>query len=146
MDQRKDWVSAIRHWLRRGNGDGKIPVSAPETQLEQLGQRALATPPVDVYENDRELLIRADVPGGTSDATVVAWDEARGLTVLVPHPPLPVGNAHMQEFEHRDWYRSFALPDYADGAKATSTIRDGVLEIHVPKRTPSTMIIPVHAA
>jgi HSP20 family molecular chaperone IbpA len=141
-------VSNVREKIRRGlggSGGEEIQVAKQDTRLEQLGDAALATPVVDVYENDKELLLYADVPGGTRADATVAWDEGRGLTFLVKGRALPSGSLWASEYKPRDWYRTLTLPDYVDGSKATSTIRDGVLTIRIPKRASASKLIPVKA-
>jgi len=141
-------VANVREKLRRtlGRSDEQdIQVATPTPRLEQLGNVPLARPPLDVYENDKEILIQADVPGGTRDGATVGWDESRGLTLLVKGEALPAGSLWASEYQPCDWYRAIGLPDYVDGARATSTIKDGVLTVRVPKRVASTRLIPVKA-
>jgi|GEM_PF-1832039 len=143
-----DLVSTVREKVRRGLGrdDGReIQIATRPPKLEQLGGVPLATPAVDVYENDKEILIRADVPGGTHAGATVAWDESHGLSFLVKGQELPAGRPLAVEQERCDFYRAIALPDYVDGTKATSAIKDGVLAIRVPKRAAAAKLIPVKA-
>jgi HSP20 family molecular chaperone IbpA len=143
-----DVVSNVKEKIRRGlgrGGDQEIQVAPQGTRLEPLGGVPLRTPPVDVYENDKELLIHADVPGGTREGATVAWDEARGLTFVVRSQALPSGTLWASEYAPCEWYRSLALPDYVDGSRATCTLKDGVLTIRVPKRAAATKLIPVKA-
>jgi HSP20 family molecular chaperone IbpA len=141
-------VSKVKEKLRRGFGGGsrdEIEVAAPGTSLEPLDDARLATPVVDVYENDKELLIFADVPGGTREGASVAWDEARGLTFAVKTRALPAGTLWASEYKPCDWYRTIELPAYVDGSKATCTMKDGVLTIRIPKRATASKLIPVKA-
>jgi len=140
-------LSNIREKIRRGVGRGgqDVQLASPGTRLEPLGDVSLFGPAVDVYESDEEVLIQADVPGGTREGATVAWDEARGLTLLVKSQALPAGTLWKSEFEPGDWYRTIELPEYADGAKATSTIKDGVLTVRIPKRAATSKLIPVKA-
>jgi len=141
-------VSNVREKIRRGLGqsDGQeIQVATHDTRLEQLGNAPLATPLVDVYENDRELLLHADVPGGTPEGTTVAWDETRGLTLLVKGHELPSGSLWASEYRQHDWYRALALPAYVDGSKASAAIKDGVLTMRIPKRAAASKLIQVRA-
>jgi HSP20 family protein len=117
-----------------------------EARLEQLGDAPRAVPIMDVFENDVELLVRADVPGGNRDDAVVSWDESRRLTFLVRNRSRPAGRPWASEYVPHDWYGELQLPNYADGARATSTMKDGVLTIRVPKRTSERKRIPVRAA
>lgn len=142
-------VSNVREKIRRSlgrSGDQEIQVAARDTRLEQLGDTPRATPAVDVYENDKEVLLHADVPGGTRERATVAWDEARGLTLLVKGQGLPSGSLWASEYQPRDWYRELELPDYVDGSRAASTIKDGVLTIRIPKRAAASKLIPVKSA
>jgi HSP20 family molecular chaperone IbpA len=141
-------VSGVREKLRHtfGHGDGQdVPVVPRGPRLEQLGNVPLARPVVDVYENDREILIQADVPGGNLAGTTVAWDESHGLTVLVKAQGLPSGTLWAAEYQPCDWYRAIELPDYVDGSKAVSALKGGVLTIRVPKRAAVAKLIPVKA-
>ena len=141
-------VSSVRDKIRRSlgrSGDQQIQVEGQGTRLEPLGDAPVASPEVDVYENERELLVYADVPGGTREGAAVAWDEARGLTFLVRCEALPAGSLWASEYQPRTWYRALTLPDYADGSRATSTIRDGVLTIRIPKRAAAWRLVPVRA-
>lgn len=144
-----EFMSGVREKLRKsfGRSDGEaIQVAATVPRLEQLGRGALGTPVVDVYENEKEILIRADVPGGSREGATVAWDESRGLSVLVKGQEAPAGVSWAVEYDPCDWYRALSLPDYVDGGRATSAIKDGVLTIHVPKRAAApARSIPVRA-
>jgi HSP20 family protein len=143
-----DLVSTVREKVRRrlGRGDGgELQVATRPPKLEQFEGVPLATPAVDVYENDKEILIQADVPGGTHAGATVAWDESRGLCFLVKGQDLPAGSPLAVEHRRCDFYRAIALPDYVDGTKATSVIKDGVLAIRVPKRVAAAKLIPVKA-
>jgi HSP20 family protein len=143
-----DIVSSVREKVRRslGRGDGQeIQTVKRPPKLEQLGDVPLATPAVDIYENEKEILVRADVPGGTHDGATVAWDESRGLSFLIKGQELPGGTPWAVEYKRCDWYRAISLPDYVDGTKATSDIKDGVLAIRIPKRAAAAKLIPVKA-
>ena len=141
-----DVASTIKEKVRRSLGRGSsdaIQLAEPGTRLESLGEAPLSTPRVDVYENDKEVLVYADVPGGTRTGATVAWDEARGLTFLVKARARPAGTPWASEYEPCDWFRAIELPAYVDGSKATCTLKEGVLTIKVPKRAVAAKLIPV---
>ena len=63
-----DMLDNLKQRVRRSIGDdrgGALEPARPSPRLEQFGDRPLATPAADVYENDRELLFLFDVPGGS---------------------------------------------------------------------------------
>jgi HSP20 family molecular chaperone IbpA len=141
-----DMLDNLRQRLRRTIGrdrGGALEPARSSPRLEQLGDRPLATPAADVYENDRELLFLFDVPGGSRDGATVVWTEREGLKVLVRSQGLPQGQRWASEYEPADWYRAFALPDQADGSKAVSAIVDGVLTVRVPKRGNAAKLVPI---
>jgi HSP20 family molecular chaperone IbpA len=143
-----DVVTRVRDTIRRrfGHSDYAIHVTEPGTALERLGDAPVVPPPVDMYENDRELVIHADVPGASREGTRVAWDGNGGLTFAVKRQELPSGTVWTSEYEPGEWYRSLELPDYADGSRAMPTIKDGVLTIRVPKRATASKLIRVNAS
>jgi HSP20 family molecular chaperone IbpA len=122
-----DMLANIKQRVRRTIGGDRaeaaelIPASP---RLEQIGSRPLITSPADVYENEREMLFLFDVPGGSKES-------------------LPRGQLWAAEYEPADWYRAFALPEYADGSRATSTITNGVLAVRVPKRGTAARLVPI---
>ena len=140
-------LANVRHRLRHtlGRSDEPEVEGRPPPRLEQLGNVPIARPALDVYENESEVLIRADVPGGAREGTTVGWDEARGLTLQVKGAPLPSGRVWAREYQPCDWYGSVDLPDYVDGTQATSTLKDGVLTIRIPKRAADSKRIAVKA-
>ncbi len=139
----QNWKDRLQRRLGRSDGS---PATAAPARLEQWGDAPLAVPTMDVFENDTEILIRADVPGGTKDDTTVSWDESRRLTFHVRNRARPGGRPWASEYVAHDWYSALELPEYADGARATSSMRDGVLTIRIPKRVSEPKRIPVRAA
>lgn len=91
-----------------------------------MRQRARSTPPVDIHENDKELLIVADVPGTPSDAIDLAWDGHQRLT-------LQTRCDEERRLPGCDWYRVFDLPSDFDGAQTTAKLEQGVLTLHIPR-------------
>ncbi len=94
------------------------------------------TPAVDVVDRDKEVVVRAQLPGfKKSDLDVSVAD--RMLTIK--------GERREEQKEEKDNYfhqeirtgsfsRSVLLPADVDAAKAEATFKDGVLELTLPKR------------
>lgn len=91
-------------------------------KTKQNGERPEASfaPPIDVYENDTELLLVADVPG-------VAQNEAE---VTFEHDRLVIE----AKGKARAYKRELIVPRTIDGEKVSATIKAGVLTVHLPKR------------
>jgi HSP20 family protein len=92
-------------------------------------------PPVDIYETGDDLVIKAELPGlSTEDVSVRVEDNVLTLK----------GERKRQEGIHRDTYhlmersyghfrRSFVLPNNVDQEKVQAKFKDGVLFIAIPK-------------
>lgn len=105
--------------------------------LRSLGAEALGmrTPSVDICENDDELIVRAEVPGVSRDNLDVSIVD-RTLTIK--------GSTRDEQKEEREDYyrreirsgefsRSVLLPSEVDPNKAQASMKDGVLELRLPK-------------
>ena len=78
------------------------------------------SPPVDVYENDAELLLVADVPGVAQGGAEVTLEQDRLIVEAK-------GGA-------RQYRRELIVPPSIDPEKISASIKAGVLTVHLPKR------------
>lgn len=105
--------------LREGRGDG----------LSQLA------PPVDISEDDKEFLIKAELPGIEKDHVKVAVEE--GMLVISGERKEEKEEKnrryHRVERTQGSFMRSFTLPDTADGTQIKAEFKNGILEVHLPK-------------
>lgn len=127
-------VSAFRHKLRRSDRTN-IPVGSHTPADAWLAHGPVTTPQIDVFEDEREFLVQADVPGATRENIVVVCDERGKLSLWVKPQTLPRGMAYSTEYRARAWHRGFTLPDAADRRAARAELADGVLTIRIPKRS-----------
>jgi len=145
-----DFIERIRNAFRRtaDRVTGQhVPIQMSHAPVEELESRRLRTPPVDIYENDREIMIIADTPGAFPDNTKLHWDERAGLSIYVRRAEEPEAEPLWGEPLGEDWYRSFSLPDYVDAYEARAAVRGGVLTIQIPKQArPAPVSIPVTAS
>jgi HSP20 family molecular chaperone IbpA len=84
--------------------------------------KTFASPAVDVYENDNEFLVLADLPGVPQDGAEVTLERDR----LVLQAPAP----------GRNYRREFAVPPSVDAEAVSASLKAGVLTVHLPKRAP----------
>jgi HSP20 family protein len=107
-----------------------------------IGEAAAPPPPtiaphVDVYENDNEMLLWADVPGAQVDGFDVQVDKGE-LTLSARRtaeaaPASTTATALETEQRTYDYYRVFAVPPGIDASKIEAELRGGVLKIRLPK-------------
>ena len=138
--------TAFRKFSDQLSGDATI-VKRDDLSPQSLEDRPLASPAMDAFENDEEYLFRFDVPGATPKNTEVHFGADRTLAVYVRNERINgKGTALFGEFEQSDWYRAVTLTENADGDRATSAVKDGILTVRVPKlKAPARRLIPVKA-
>ena len=101
---------------------------------EGLGE-GVWTPPVDIYETTEDLVIKAELPGlSTEDVNVRVEDNV--LTLKGERKRKEgVGreNYHLIERSYGRFRRSFVLPNNVDQQKVQAQFKDGILFIAIPK-------------
>ena len=99
-----------------------------------LNQTAAWMPPVEMFQRNGQLVIRADLPGVNKDNVQV---ELRDDSVVIrgerreEHEEEREG-FYRTERSYGSFYREIALPSGANTENATANFRDGVLEITMP--------------
>ncbi len=92
-------------------------------------------PPVDIEEDDREYLLKAELPGMKKE----------DVKLKVEGGTLSISGERKEEKEEKDkkhhrversygaFMRSFALPEVVLSEKVSAEFKDGILTVHVPK-------------
>ncbi len=98
-------------------------------------------PRVDIREEDKRFVIRADIPGVDPNEIEIQMD--KGILSIKGERKSDVvevngGKLSRSERTHGVFYRRFALPDSADADGITASGKFGVLEISIPKRPESS--------
>jgi HSP20 family protein len=141
LDNLMEWTRSKISLVTRGD----VPVTSSDT-LDALTRGRVAAPSLDLFENRSEFRLVVDVPGATPSNTHVAWNDFDTLSVHVQRAASAPGAPSLSEYEESDWYREIVLSPDAEGTKAHSTVRNGVLTVRIPKRrTLSSKLIPVYA-
>ena len=130
----------------------KDPSQHVQEQMERLfqllgGQPAAGTaawaPPIAVWESPTEVLIFADVPGTARDRIELTV-QANAL-IISGNRPAPIANGHRLRFGERaigEFRRVIPLPLGLKTAELTARLRDGVLEIILPRDASAGVINP----
>jgi HSP20 family protein len=118
---------AMSHRLNR-------TISDPYAQRTEDSFGAWA-PPVDIFEGQDQLVIRAEVPGvQLKDMDIRIENGVLTLHGERKHDTdINDANVHLMERVYGAFTRSFSLPTTVDAANVTATYKDGVLEVTVPK-------------
>lgn len=110
-----------RHWMR--------PV------WEQPYAEMAFMPSVDVIDREDEVVVRVEVPGYRKEDIEVSASNST-LTIkgrMRTEEKEEKGNFHRCEISHQAFTRTLDLPAHVDDAKAKATMKDGMLELRLPK-------------
>jgi HSP20 family protein len=125
-------LEALRHGL--GSLFGRSPVHLPEGQEEQIAVPEWA-PLADIGEDDKEYLIKAELPEVKREDVKVTAEEGT-LTIMGERQFAKEEKGkkyHRIERAYGSFGRSFSLPDDASPAKVSAEFKDGVLTVHLVK-------------
>ncbi|AGF77779.1 molecular chaperone (small heat shock protein) [Desulfocapsa sulfexigens DSM 10523] len=103
-----------------------------ENMVEKQQDLATIAPVVDIYENDEEILLHADMPGVTKDKISVNVDNGK-LEISGVRNLQRKGVETWQEFYDVEYKRVFSVPQTIDVAKVNAELKDGTLKLHLPK-------------
>jgi len=106
------------------NGDGEEPIT--ERVWEPL---------TDVTEDDKEFLLKVELPEmKKEDVKVTVENGALRISgERKAEKEEKTKKYHRIERSYGSFFRSFTLPETADGTKVTADYKDGVLKVRVPK-------------
>ena len=100
--------------------------------LEKSRQIPTVGPLVDIYENEDEILLHAEMPGVEKDNIKVNIDNGK-LTLTAVRNLEAKGDTSWEEFGDVEYIRSFSVPQTIDVGKVDAELKDGVLRLHLPK-------------
>lgn len=105
-----------------------------ETGKEELTV-AEWSPLVDITEDDKEYLIKAELPEvKKEDVKLSIHDNVLSISGERKYEKEEKGKKyHRVERAYGSFMRSFTLPDDADSAKISAEYKDGLLKVHLPK-------------
>ncbi len=99
-----------------------------------LRAAAVWAPAVDIRETDGELIVYAALPGlDKADVNLEVKDNA----LVIAGRMRPLGSEEdawvRRELPRGEFHRAFALPAEVDASKVKASMRNGVLEVRLPK-------------
>lgn len=93
-----------------------------EQALEHTRRLHELVPPVDIFENEQELLVVADVPGVNPE----------GLELRIEPPELRIKGTPAND-EGTVYFRAFRIDERIASERVSAELKDGVLTVHLPK-------------
>ena len=107
-------------------------VKTEETMPERSREIPAVVPLVDIYENEDEILLHADMPGVTKEDITVNIDNGK-LFLGGVRPVKGSGAVQWEEFSDVEYQRTFSVPQTIDVDKVNAEMKDGILRLHLPK-------------
>jgi HSP20 family molecular chaperone IbpA len=119
--------------------EAQLPEGVERTQE---GRQFL--PLADIYETANEVVVKADMPGVSSDRVDITLE--RSVLTIRGRAEGVVPEGHQlaySEYEVGDFTRSFTLSEQVDQDGIEASMTDGVLTLTLPKSGPSQRRIEV---
>lgn len=125
------------HELRElEKGLGRFFDTSYELLPERISKEATWSPSMDISEDKNQVTIKADLPGVKQS----------DIDISVDNNIITIKGERRHEEEHKEkkyhsverfygsFMRSMALPAYVEADKIKASYKEGVLEIHIPKK------------
>jgi len=108
--------------------------TAPAEGVERTRNHKLYLPRVDILETKEAIRLTAEMPGvDTEHVTVSLEKDVLTIDGRVEWPEPSSHELLYSEFEVGDYHRAFSLSESIDQARIEATVRNGVLELVLPK-------------
>jgi HSP20 family protein len=117
---------------------------AAEESAERIRDRPAFVPRVDIYEDDSEIVLMADMPGVDETSVDITLEDGV-LTISGDVEPMQPEGYSLAYAEYRvgDYQRRFSVSNQVDQENIEATLKDGVLRLCLPKVGPKTQKITV---
>jgi HSP20 family protein len=90
------------------------------------------SPPVDIYETEEGLVVKADLPGVAKENMDIRV-ENNLLTIRANAAHVAPGDPIYREYELVNFFRQFELSEKVDQSKISADLNHGVLTLNLPK-------------
>jgi HSP20 family molecular chaperone IbpA len=99
---------------------------------ESTTNRPVIAPAVDIYENEHEYLVLADLPGVAHDGVQIRF-EGGELSLDATRQDETASEYIGNEIVAADYRRLFRIPETVDSEKIDAKLSNGVLHLVLPK-------------
>jgi HSP20 family protein len=108
-------------------------VRREQARAENVNERPAVAPRIDVFENDNEILLFADLPGVSKDNVRIDLEKER-LTIEARRTDTQEeGTELLTEYRSFDYRRAFLVPRGIDRDKIDAELSAGVLRLKLPR-------------
>jgi HSP20 family protein len=121
-------LARVQEEMNRALGDERL--------LFRAGESVGWTPPCDIYEDEEEIVVRADLAAVDPKDVEIRFEN--GVLTLKGERKLDKEdkreNYHRLELSYGTFTRGFSLPATIDSEKIRAESKHGLLLIHLPKK------------
>ncbi|MEW6266879.1 MAG: Hsp20/alpha crystallin family protein [Thermodesulfobacteriota bacterium] len=104
------------------------------SEAERTKTGPVFVPAVDIYESEESMTLLADMPGvDKSDLSLDLKEDTLSIRGRVTRSNPEGRRSLYREYEEGDYFREFTLSEQIDQNKITATLKDGVLNLFLPK-------------
>ena len=104
-----------------------------ERNLSEIAKGAIV-PPVDIYEEEEQVTLFADLPGVTKDNLNLQIDkDTLQIYGKIARGAENDAATYYTEFPSKDFYRAFTIGEEIDRGKIAASMSNGVLKLVLPK-------------
>lgn len=117
--------------------DRDVPLLSSSGKNELMNV-SFKTPATDIYETEKEVIAKIEVPGVKKED--IKLEVKNGMLSLKAEHKLEKEDKdekkgfHRIERSYSGFARSFSLPSEVDETKVKAEYKDGILEVHMPKK------------
>jgi len=111
--------------------DNSINTTTQST-AENTTTRPVIAPAVDIYENEHEYLVLADLPGVPHDGVRIRFENGE-LSLEASRQDENNSDYVGTEIIAADYRRMFRIPETVDSEKIDARLQNGVLHLVLPK-------------
>ncbi|HEY0132543.1 MAG TPA: Hsp20/alpha crystallin family protein [Nannocystis sp.] len=111
--------------------DNSINTTTQST-AENTTTRPVIAPAVDIYENEHEYLVLADLPGVPHDGVRIRFENGE-LSLDASRQDEHKDDYVGTEIVAADYRRMFRIPETVDSEKIDAKLQNGVLHLVLPK-------------
>jgi HSP20 family protein len=107
---------------------------APAEEMERTHARRCFVPKADIYETENEIVVLADIPGADENSVDITLEKnVLSISALIDPSPVDRYEQAYAEYVEGDYQRSFRLTDEIDRDRIEAVVKDGVLQLSLPK-------------
>lgn len=124
--------------------ENKKEVTEKVSDKENHPSARVYSPNVDVLETEEDLLFRVEMPGVDQSSVEISIEKDQLILEGKFLPPPEVrGQVRLAEYREGNYFRKFSIGKAIQSDKAIAKMKNGILELTIPKMEPKKTKIEI---